>query len=59
MIKNGDVVTYPECFGDTELIFVGMAESLSYSNNAVVVHSGNACPVRFSGLKKVAKQGDK
>lgn len=51
--KSGDRVTYQECFGDKELIFVGMAESLEFNNNCIVIYDGKAVPVRFSGLAKV------
>ncbi len=50
----GDKVTYPECFGEKELIFVGMAKQLDFSNDCVVTHNGDACPVRRSGLIKLA-----
>jgi len=51
---SGDKVTYPECFGDKVLVFVGMAEQLDFSNDCVVTHGGNACPARRSGLVKLA-----
>tara|TARA_R110000851_G_scaffold88070_16_gene192220 strand:- start:1363 stop:1581 length:219 start_codon:yes stop_codon:yes gene_type:complete len=50
----GDKVIYPECFGDKELVFVGMANQLDHSNDCVVTHNGNACPARRSGLVKLA-----
>ena len=50
----GDKVTYPECFGEKELIFVGMAEQLDFNNDCVVTYNGDACPVRRSGLVKLA-----
>ena len=48
--KNGDTVIYPECFGSKELIFVGMAKDLKYSNDCVVIYDGKAVPVRSCGL---------
>ncbi len=50
----GDKVAYPECFGEKELIFVGMAEQLDFNNDCVVIYNGNACPVRRSKLVKLA-----
>jgi hypothetical protein len=50
----GDKVIYPECFGHKELVFVGMAQQLDYSNDCVVTRNGNACPARRSGLVKLA-----
>lgn len=50
----GDKVTYEECFGQKELIFVGMAGQLSFSNDCVVTCDGDAYPVRRSGLIKLS-----
>ncbi len=49
----GDKVTYPECFGEKELIFVGMAKQLNFSNDCVVTFDGKPCPARRSGLIKL------
>jgi hypothetical protein len=53
VVKCGDFVTYDRCFGDQELIFVGMAPQLETLNDCVVTHKGKACPVQYSGLKKI------
>jgi hypothetical protein len=50
----GDKVIYPECFGDKELVFVGMAQQLDHNNDCVVTHNGDACPVKRSCLVKLA-----
>ncbi len=55
-IENGDKVKYPECFGDSVMVFVGMAHDLNVTNDCVVVRNGNAVPVRYSGLVKVEEQ---
>lgn len=52
-IKNGDTVTYPECFGDKKLIFVGMAKTLKYHNDCIVMYDDRAAPVKYSGLIKL------
>ena len=53
---NGDKVKFPECFGDKELVFVGMAKQLDFGNDCVVTYDGKACPVRRSGLVKIITQ---
>jgi hypothetical protein len=50
----GDKVTYPRCFGDKELIFVGMATQLKFSNDCVITYDGDCTPATYSGLKRVA-----
>ena len=49
----GDKVAYPECFGDKELIFVGMAKQLKFNNDCIVTYEGKPCPVRRAGLIKL------
>ena len=56
MIKNGDKVTYKECFGDEVLVFVGMAQALNYCNDCVLHADGLAFPARFAGLEKLGGQ---
>ena len=52
-LKNGDKVFYPECFGDKELVFIGMAHGLKFNNDCAVLHGGEVVPVRYSGLVRV------
>lgn len=49
--KNGDAVTYRECFGEKLLIFIGCCDGLAFSNNAVVLHNEDCVPVRLEGLE--------
>lgn len=51
VFKNGDKVTYKECFGDKVLTFVGDAKDLEYSNDAVVLYDGKCVPVKLSKLE--------
>ncbi len=55
-IENGDKVIYPECFGNSVMVFVGMAHNLNFNNDCVVLRNGEAVPVKYSGLVKVEDQ---
>lgn len=52
-IQHGDIVTYERCFGDSELIFVGMSESLAYNNDCVLILDNHPVPACFVDVKKV------
>lgn len=53
VLKCGDKCTDQETFGDDELVFVGVAESLKFKNDSVVVKDGQATPVRLKNLRKI------
>lgn len=56
--KNGDKVTYKECFGEQVLTFVGKCNGLAYSNDAVVLYGSECVPVRLSGLSPMTSAKD-
>ena len=52
-LKSGDKVTYEDCFGDKELVFIGQCDELEYNNDCVLLHNKDAVPARLSGVKKI------
>ena len=53
--NNNDIVMCKEMFGNMPLIFVGFAESLDWTNDCVVIISGQAVPIQSSKLVKVSE----
>ena len=54
-IENGDTVYYERCFGDSRLIFVGMAEGMEY-HDCVLIHKGRPCGAEFRDVVLAEKR---
>ncbi len=48
---NGDKVKAPEVFGESVLVFVGMAHGLDFNNDCVVLYDGKAVPIVRANLQ--------
>ena len=57
-LENGDLVTYPRCFGDEVCKFVGMAEDLEYDNDCVLLYKNKAIPAVLSSVIKIESTED-